>query len=52
MKIFEREENNRLKIISLGGWGEVTQNLFVYEYQNKIKSLAHLYSPSVWYVLR
>ncbi|MBU1126933.1 ribonuclease J [Patescibacteria group bacterium] len=36
MKIFEREEKSPLKIISLGGWGKVTENLFVYEYQDKI----------------
>ncbi|MCX6725986.1 MAG: ribonuclease J [Candidatus Shapirobacteria bacterium] len=37
--IFKRKENNNqstLKIISFGGFGNVTQNLFVYEYQNNI----------------
>lgn len=29
-------KNNRLKIISLGGFGLVTQNLFVYEYKDDI----------------
>lgn len=32
-----REDNRQnLKIISLGGWGKVTQNLFVYQYNNQI----------------
>ncbi len=30
------QDKKRLKIISLGGFGNVTQNLFVYEYQNNI----------------
>lgn len=32
------KKNNKqnLKIISLGGWGKVTQNLFVYQYGNEI----------------
>lgn len=29
-------EEKRLKIVSLGGFGNVTQNLFVYEYQGEI----------------
>jgi len=37
-KNFKQQKNNRpsLKIISLGGWGKVTQNLFVYQYQDEI----------------
>ncbi len=47
MKFFERKKTmptdgqvnknqENLKIISLGGWGKVTQNLFAYEYKNQI----------------
>ena len=49
MKFYQRQKNPRpelgskankkqqnLKIISLGGWGKVTQNLFVYQYDNQI----------------
>lgn len=34
MEFYRRQPS--LKIISLGGWGKVTQNLFVYQYQNEI----------------
>ncbi len=33
---FKEQERNRLKIIALGGFGHVTQNLFVYEYRDDI----------------
>jgi ribonuclease J len=33
---FKSKKDNRLKIISLGGFGNVTQNLFVYEYKDNI----------------
>jgi len=33
MKFFKE---SKLKILSLGGWGKVTQNLFVYQYNNEI----------------
>lgn len=39
MKIYKHlRKNNKqnLKIMSLGGWGRVTQNLFVYQYGNEI----------------
>jgi ribonuclease J len=37
MMIFGRKEKqSNLRIISFGGFGNVTQNLFVYEYQNNI----------------
>lgn len=40
MNIFKRQKQNKqyrnLKLISLGGWGKVTQNLFVYQYNNEI----------------
>jgi len=49
MKFYRRQKNPRpefgskankkqpnLRIISLGGWGKVTQNLFVYQYDNQI----------------
>lgn len=49
MKFYQQQRNTRpelgskvskkqstLRIISLGGWGKVTQNLFVYEYDNQI----------------
>jgi len=49
MKFYRRQKNPRpelgskankkqpnLRIISLGGWGKVTQNLFVYQYQDEI----------------
>jgi len=32
----QKTNKQNLKIISLGGWGKVTQNLFVYEYNNQI----------------
>jgi len=36
-KIFHQDKNNEvLKIISFGGFGNVTQNLFVYEYQGQL----------------
>lgn len=33
---FKTRDKNKLKLISLGGFAHVTQNLFVYEYQNDI----------------
>jgi len=40
MSIFRRHPQNQekpsLKMISLGGWGTVTQNLFVYQYNQEI----------------
>lgn len=39
MEFFRRKTNKQqppLRIISLGGWGKVTQNLFVYQYDNQI----------------
>ena len=40
MKLFGRKKTettpSSLRIISLGGWGKVTQNLFVYHYGNEI----------------
>ena len=30
------KNNPKLRIISLGGWGKITQNLFVYQYQDDI----------------
>ncbi|HUV42743.1 MAG TPA: ribonuclease J [Patescibacteria group bacterium] len=44
MNIFRRHKNNKrkqnnqsgLRLISLGGWGTVTQNLFAYQYNNEI----------------
>ena len=33
---FENRKDNRLKIISLGGFGNVTQNLYVYEFKDNI----------------
>lgn len=34
--IFQRKNKSPLKIIALGGFGHVTQNLFVYEYQDDL----------------
>ena len=34
--IFSRKNKSPLKIIALGGFGHVTQNLFVYEYGNDL----------------
>ncbi|MBU3957226.1 ribonuclease J [Patescibacteria group bacterium] len=40
MEFFRKQKNKdkkqNLRIISLGGWGKVTQNLFVYQYQDEI----------------
>ena len=36
MKFKKNNRNNNLKIMALGGFGSVTQNLFVYEYQDSI----------------
>ncbi len=32
----KKNDKQNLRIISLGGWGKVTQNLFVYQYNNQI----------------
>jgi len=32
----QKTNKQNLRIISLGGWGKVTQNLFVYQYNNQI----------------
>lgn len=35
-KHLKKNNQQNLKIMSLGGWGKVTQNLFVYQYGNEI----------------